>query len=175
MPPNSQRIPKKLVDDFRHNRQARLSSRQMLELLTEPVVPTLLVFVPILLIFGRSGMAGKWIALGLLAALVVMIARRALQIARGKISYGVVYVEGLPPAWMVWRRAAFASEKGEPIKFHRRIAGKLRLEREQALQVYAMQAGRRRVLLSMIPQAHPKADLAEPGDDFQRRGGTILD
>ena len=168
------RLPKDLVNDFRRNREARLSSRQWLELITEPVVSLLLLSVPLVLIFGRYGMAGRLLVLALIAGFLLTIAIRAIRFARVKLCYRVLYAEQLQPRWKFWRKTVLTSRTGETVRFQHKIAGKLKIKPDDALHVYFVRAGDRSILVSMIPQEHPKAELAEPSDDFVRRGGIVF-
>ena len=167
------RLPKDLVNDFRRNREGRLSKRQWLELITEPVVSLLLLSVPLVLIFGRYGMAGRFIVLALIAGFLVTVALRAIRFARVRLFYRVLYAEQLQPRWKFWRKTVLVSRAGEKVRFQHKIAGKLKIKPDDALHVYYIRSGDRSTLVSMIPQEHPKADLAEPSDDFERRGGTL--
>ncbi len=168
------RLPKDLVNDFQRNRDGRLSTRQWLELITEPVVSLLLLSVPLVLIFGRYGMAGRILVLALIAGFLATIVLRALRFARVKLCYRVLYAERLQPRWKFWRKTVLTSRAGEPVRFQQKIAGKLKIKPDDALHVYFVSVGDRSILVSMIPQEHPKAELAEPSDDFLRRGGVIF-
>ncbi len=168
------RIPKDLVNDFRRNREGRLSTRQWLELITEPVISLLLLSVPMILLVGRYGMAGRMIVLALVGGFLLTIAVRAIRFARVKLVYRVLFVENLQPRWRFWRKTVFASRSGESVQFDHKVASKMKIKSEQALHVYYVSAGKRRILVSMIPQEHPKAELAEPSDDFVQRGGTVF-
>jgi sn-glycerol 3-phosphate transport system permease protein len=75
------RLSKDLVNDFRRNRDARLSTRQWLELITEPVVSLLLLSAPLVLIIGRYGMAGRVFVLVLIAGFLATIALPMVSVA----------------------------------------------------------------------------------------------
>lgn len=170
----SDRLPKDLVNDFRRNREGRLSTRQWLELITEPVVSLLLLSVPLVLIFGRYGMAGRLLVLALIAGFLATIVLRAIRFARVKLCYRVLYAEQLQPRWKFWRKTVLTSRAGDTVRFQHKIAGKLKIKPDDALHVYFVSAGDRSILVSMISQEHPKADLAEPSADFVQRGGIIF-
>lgn len=167
------RLPKDLVNDFRRNREARLSTRQWLELITEPVVSLLLLSVPLVLVFGRYGMAGRLLVLALIAGFLVTVVLRAIRFARVKLCYRVLYAEQLQPRWRFWRKIVFVSRDGDKVRFQHKIAGKLKIKPDDALHVYYISMGDRSTLVSVIPQEHPKSELAEPSDDFVSRGGIL--
>ncbi len=169
-----ERISKDLLKDFKRNREGRLSSRQWLELITEPLTSLLLLSVPLALLLGRYGMAGRLLVVALIIGFLVTVALRALRFSRVNLCYRVLYLEEIHPRWRFWRKTSFASKSGEQVRFHKRIASKIKLQPESGLCVYYFDFGQRRVLVSMIPEEHPKADLAEPSASFVNRGGRIF-
>ena len=130
--------------------------------------------MPLILLMGRYGMAGRLIVLALVAGFLLTMGMRAVLFARVKLNYRVLYAEGLPARWMFWRRASFSSKSGEVMRFNHRLAEKQKLKNDEALHAYYVEAGGRRVLLSMMPKRHPLADLAEPSPSFERQGGTVF-
>ncbi len=160
--------------DFARNRDGRLSSRQWIKLITEPLTTLLLLSLPLILIAGRYGPAGRVVVLALLAGFGLTIVMRALRFARVKLCYRVLYAEPAPARWMLWRKTTLATKSGEPIRFDHRLASKVKLKPDQALHVYYVEAGGRRILLSLIPRKHPGADWAEPSDIFERVGGSVF-
>lgn len=169
-----QRISKDLLNDFSRNRDGRLSSRQWLELITEPLTSLLLLSVPLALLLGRYGMAGRLLVVVLIVGFLLTMAMRAFRFARVKLCYRVLYPEEIHPRWRFWKKTKLASRSGESVRFDKRIANKVKLEADQGLCVYYFDIGERRILVSMIPEEHPKADLAEPSDVFVLRGGRIF-
>ena len=167
------RLTRELRNDLKRNRVGRLSSRQWLQLITEPLTTLLLLAVPLILIFGRYGMAGRLIVLVLVAGFVLTMGLRALLFARVKLSYRVLYAEGLPARWKFWRKTTLTSKSGDAVRFDHRLGERLKLKPDQALHVYYAEAGGRRILLSTLPKRHPQADLAEPSDNFERIGGRV--
>ena len=170
---SSEQLPRELRNDFKRNREGRLSSRQWMQLITEPLTTLMLLSVPLILLAGRYGPAGRMIVLALVAGFALMMGMRALRFARVKLCYRVLFAEGLQKRWMFWRKTTLTSRSGETIRFNHRLASKLKVKPDQALHAYYVEAGGRRILLSMIPQRHPLASLAEPSDSFERVGGTV--
>ena len=168
-----ERLSVELKRDLERNREGRLSSRQWRQLITEPLTTLLLLSVPIILLLGRYGPAGRVIVLALVAGFLLTMGLRALLYARVKLNYRVLYVEGMPARWKLWRKTSLTSKTGEAIRFNHRLAERQKLKPDQALHVYYCEAGGRRVLLSMLPKRHPLADLAEPSPSFERMGGTV--
>ncbi len=166
-------LPKELLKDFERNREGRLSSRQWLKLVTEPLSTLLLLSVPLVLLAGRYGPAGRIIVLALVAGFALTILFRAIRFARVKLCYRVLFAEQLHPRWMFWRKTTLTNKSGEAIRFDHRLGSKLKLKTDQALHVYYIEAGGRRILLNMLPRKHPQATLAEPGEYFSRSGATI--
>lgn len=170
---SADKLTRELRKDLQRNREGRLSSRQWLQLITEPLTTLLLLAVPLVLLVGRYGLAGRVIVLVLVAGFVLTMGMRALLFARVRLSYRVLYAEGLPARWKFWRKTALTSRSGEAIRFDHRLADRLKLKPDQALHVYYAEAGGRRILLSMLPERHPQAELAEPSDSFERVGGRV--
>ena len=170
---SADQLTRELRKDFERNRDGRLSSRQWIQLITEPLSTLLLLSVPLILLAGRYGPAGRVIVLALMAGFALTIALRALRFARVKLCYRVLFAEGMPARWMFWRKTTLTSKNGEPIRFNHRLSNLRKLKPDQALHVYFVEVGGRRILLSMIPRKHEGASLAEPSDVFERAGGTV--
>ncbi len=170
---NPEQLSKELLKDFERNREGRLSSRQWMQLISEPLTTLLLLSVPLVLLLGRYGMGGRLIALALIAAFMLTIAMRALRFSRVNLCYRVLYPEAIHPRWRFWKKTSLVSKSGEPVRFDKQIASKFKLLRDRGLCVYYFDYGQRRILISMIPAEHPKADLAEPSAAFVDRGGRI--
>ena len=165
----NEQLPRDLRNDLKRNRDGRLSSRQWMKLITEPLTTLLLLSVPLILLVGRYGMAGRVIVLALVAGFVLTMGVRALLFARVKLCYRVLYADGVQSRWQIWRKTSLASKSGDTIRFDHRLADRPKLKPDQALHVYYAEAGGRRILLSTVPRRHPQADLAEPSDSFERR------
>ena len=161
-------------NDLERNRDGRLSSRQWLQLITEPLTSLLLLSVPLILIAGRYGPAGRLIVIALIGAFVLTMAMRALRFARVKLCYRVLFADGEAARWKFWRKTTLASKSGEPVRFDHRLAGRLKVQPDQALHAYYVEAGGRRILLSVLPKRHPDAALAEPSVHFEQAGGALF-
>lgn len=169
----SEKLPRETRNDLKRNREGKLSSRQWLQLITEPLTTLLLLSVPLILIAGRYGPAGRLIVIALIGAFVLTMAMRALRFARVKLCYRVLYADGKSSRWKLWRKTTLVSKSGEAIRFNHRLTGRLNVEPDQALHAYYVQAGGRRILLSVAPKRHPESELAEPSIHFERTGGAI--
>ena len=170
----TERLSKDLVEDLRRNSDGRLSTRQWLALITEPLATLLLLSVPIILLFGRYGVGGRLIALLLLGGFALTILLRAIRYARVTLHYGVLYAESPRSRWRIWRKTRYSDKYGAEFRFDRRLSRLTKTKPDGAARVFFFESGGRRVLVSMIPDGHPKADLAEPSDEFLRRGGSTL-
>lgn len=162
-----------MLADIKRNRDGRLSSRQRIELVTEPLATLLLLCVPLILIAGRYGAAGRVFVLALVAGFALTILLRALRFARVKLWYRVLFAERLHPRWMFWRKTTLTDKRGEPLRFDHRLSRKTKIKPDQSLHVYYVEAAGRRILLNMTPRDHPQADIAEPSDNFTAAGGTL--
>ena len=166
-----QDLPPDLISDLQRNRDGRLSSRQWIALITEPLSALLLLSLPLILLAGRYGPAGRLIVLALVGAFLGTVAMRAWRFARVTLSYRVLFADETPARWRFWRKTALSSKSGEIVRFDKRLGSKLQLEAAQSLHVYYLESGGRRILLNAIPRNHPRADLAEPASSFERAGG----
>lgn len=162
-----------VIADFQRNRDGRLSSRQWIALITEPLSALLLLSIPLILLAGRYGAAGRLIVLALVAAFAITIAMRAWKFARVKLNYRVLFAEQVPARWRFWKKTTLMSKSGEPMRFERRLGSRLSLEAEQSLHVYYIESGGRRIMLNMLPRSHPRAEVAEPTSSFERAGGRL--
>lgn len=171
---SSEKLARETLNDLKRNREGRLSSRQWLQLITEPLTTLLLLSVPLILIAGRYGPAGRLIVFALIGAFVLTMAMRALRFARVKLCYRVLFADETGARWKLWRKTTLASKSGESIRFDHRLSGRLKLEPDQALHTYFVEAGGRRILLCAVPKRHPDAELAEPSIHFEQAGGIYF-
>ena len=169
----SHKMPGELLADLRRNREGRLSSRQRIELVTEPLATLLLLSVPLILIAGRYGPAGRAFVLALVAGFALTIVMRVMRFARVKVCYRVLFAERLSARWMFWRKTTLTDKSGEPVRFDHRLSRKLKIKPDQSLHVYYVEAAGRRIMLNMTPRDHPQANLAEPSDNFTYSGGAL--
>ncbi|MCY3572849.1 MAG: hypothetical protein OXG92_12070 [Chloroflexi bacterium] len=167
-------LPSDLINDFYRNRDGRLSSRQWIALITEPLSALLLLSVPLILLAGRYGAAGRLIVLALVAAFAITIVMRAWKFARAQLCYRVLFAEQAPARWRFWKQTTLVSKAGEAVRFERRLGKRLKLEAQQSLHVYYIESGGRRIMLTMLPRNHPSAEIAEPSSRFQRAGGKLF-
>lgn len=167
-------LPTTVEKDLRRNREGRLSSRQWMELATEPVITLLLLSVPlILLLGGRFGIAGRYFVLLAVVGVIVTVVLRAFRFARVNLHYQVLFLEQPRARWKFWQKLHFVTKTGERIRFDNSVANRLDLKTDQALQVYYFEMGNRRTLVSGVPQKHPQAHRWQPTDLFTRQGGKI--
>lgn len=171
---DAEHITEALKQDILRNREGKLSSRQWLALVTEPIVSLMLLSVPMILLVGRYGLMGRYIVLALVLGFGLMTVFRAVRFARVKLVYRVVYAEQIHPRWMFWRKLTLTTVGGDPMRFDYHVIQNLNLQQDQALLVYYVKVADRCILLSAIPQKHPQASLAHPIALFQRRGGRII-
>ena len=170
----SEKLSRETRNDLTRNRDGKLSSRQWLQLITEPLTTLLLLSVPLILIAGRYGPAGRLIVFALIGAFLLTMAMRALRFARVKLCYRVLYADALQPRWKLWRKTTLASKSGQAIRFDHRLSSRLQFDPDQALHTYYIEAGGRRTLLTALPKRHPDAELAEPSIHFERAGGAYF-
>ncbi len=169
----SEKLPSDLLADIKRNREGRLSSRQRIELVTEPLATLLLLSVPLILIAGRYGPGGRIFVLALVVGFALTIVLRALRFARVKLFYRVLFAERLSARWMFWRKTTLTDKSGEPVPFDHRLSRKLKIKPDQSLHVYYVEAAGRRIMLNMTPRDHPQSALAEPSDNFTYAGGQL--
>ena len=167
------RLPSEHLRDVKRNRDGRLSSRQRVELITEPLATLMLLSVPLILIAGRYGPAGRAVVLALVAGFVITIALRLLRFSRVKLCYRILFAERLHPRWMFWRKTTLTDRAGAAFRFDQRLSRKTKIKPDQSLHVYYVEVAGRRILLNMTPRDHPQADLAEPSEGFTYAGGTL--
>lgn len=167
-------LPTVVEKDLQRNRDGRLSSRQWMELATEPVITLLSLSVPlILLVGGRFGIAGRYIVLLAVVAVIITVVLRAVRFARVSLQYQVLYLEQPRARWKFWQKLQLVTKTGESVRFDNSVANRLDLNTDQALQVYYFEIGNRRTLVSGVPQKHLQAHRWQPTDLFTRQGGKI--
>lgn len=172
MTTQSNTLSNDLKNDLERNRDGRLSSRQWWTLITEPLASLLFLTIPLILIVGRFGPAGRWVFLLVILGFIITMAFRAVRFARVSLHYRVLYAEKLRPRWMFWRKIQLMTKSGKPISFDHHIAGKLDLQENQAVSVYYIDGGDRRILVSLLPQKHPASTSAIPTSQFTAHNGV---
>ncbi len=169
----TQELPAELRRDLERNREARLSSRQRIELITAPLSTLLLLSVPLILLAGRYGPAGRVIVLALIAGFVITIGLRAFRFWRVKLCYRLLFAEATGASRFFRRKTTLASQSGDTVKFDERLSRKQKIKPDQSLHVYFVETAGRRILLNMTPRDHDQAHLAEPSERFEQLGGRF--
>jgi hypothetical protein len=150
------------------NRNGRLTSGQIKEIVTEPLTPILLLLVPgIILLRARIFYfvaGGGWL-LGLLAVavLVGVVLIRAWRYARAPIRVGIFRAgEQFRPFWMFWKAEIFYTEDGQAVRFNKRLAPAAPRKAGEYYLIYHLQDREGQVLLSIAPVKHPDAGQWQP-------------
>lgn len=170
---NTNTLSSEFKKDVQRNRDGRLSSRQWIALITEPLISLLLLAVPLILLVGRGGIAGRYIVLIVMGAVAVTMVFRAFRFARVTLHYRVLHVETARKRWMFWRKLKLTTKMGDTITFDQQITTKLNLPLNQAVHAYYIVIADRKILVSLLPEKHPQANLATPTNQFSRRNGVI--
>lgn len=161
--------------DLARNRDGRLSSRQWWVLISEPLTTLLLLLVPMILLIGRFGVAGRWIVIGVVLVFIATVILRAIRFSRVRLHYQVLHVEQLRPRWMFWRKLKLMTKHGNPLYFDNQIASKPKLQLNQTLKVYYIIVADRHILINYLPEKHPQSSFADPTTQFTAKGGLIHD
>jgi len=165
-------LSNELKKDLQRNREGRLSTRQWMELISQPLTTLLLLAVPIILLIGRYPLIRRYVILLVVVAFGITILFRAIRFARVKLHYRVLYVEKTHPRWMFWRKLTLVTKLGEPFVVDQNIATNLNLTPNQAMQVYYIDMFNRHILVSALPEKHPQAAFANPTQLFKSRNGV---
>lgn len=164
-------LSNELKKDLARNRDGRLSTRQWIELISQPLTSLMLLAVPMILLIGRFGVAGRYIVMLVVAGFGIMIVMRAIRFARVTLHYRVLHVERTHPRWKFWRKLTLVTKRGEPFVFDQHVATRLQLPDNQAVQVYYIDLFNRHILVSALPEKHPQASFANPTHQFTSRHG----
>ena len=152
MTSNTENLSSEFKKDLERNREGRLSTRQWLTLITEPLTSLLLLAVPLILLAGRFGPAGRLIVLAVIATFGATILFRAVRFSRVTLHFRVLYVENTRPRWMFWRKLKLTTKMGETVIFDQQITARLNLPREQAVKAYYIEMADRKILVSLVPE-----------------------
>lgn len=174
-------LPRAMRERLLTNRYGRLTVNQWVDVVTQPLVAVLVLFIPLgfmllprLLVFARFG--GLWGLVVVLAALALVLLPRAYRYARLPVEYAELTADAAPPAWAFWRAPDFAGSDGKPLRFGLRLAPALRVDHGRRYLVYYMRDGDRHILLSAAPADHPDAAKWQPTGALEtrlkRRSGT---
>ncbi len=173
-----------LSDDMRlrllHNRRGRLTTQQWLALVTEPLVPILLLIAPAILIFGpRLAAMARLLPFLLLLGVILlgaMLITRARRYARKPLHFAVLYAEkDGATIWQFWKRPTLQTRSGIALKFNKSIAPPLKIQQGQTYIAYFLVDSDRYILLSIAPAEHPDAELWYPANAFAKRQGEVFD
>lgn len=154
------------------NQQGKLTTSQWKDMVTEPLAPLLLLILPAILIFGRFGVASRFILLAFPAVLIVLLLvglLRARRYARLPVQFQVLYAE--KPGFLIGllRPIRFVTDSGTQVVFHRLLMPRPALKADYAYLVYYLNDPGRRILLSMTPADAPDADRWKPSEQFEQR------
>lgn len=157
------------------NRQGKLTSAQWREVVSEPLVPILLLMLPGILIL-RSALVtllvgGLWIiGAAAVVGIGLMLALRARRYARVALEFAVLRAaDPQRPSWMWWRPQVFLDSNGEPLRFHRSLAPPTGIQPGREYLVYYFTEASGKTLLSLGAVDHPDADHWRPSSHFEGR------
>jgi hypothetical protein len=157
------------------NREGALTTRQWLDLVTEPLTGILLLIAPAILIIGLRVAPGLRISIPLLVIiglglLAWMLIARARRYARMPISFGRFFADVRPrPMWQFWRPTMFYRENDDPIIFNAWQPPRAPLRFNAEYLIYYMEDGKRRTILSIAPADHEEAKRWLPTPQFHER------
>jgi hypothetical protein len=156
------------------NRQGKLTTQQWMDMITEPLVPVLLLIAPVIVILGPRALVFGWTAciagLGVFAVLAIVSLYRARRYARMPVHFALATLsEGSVPLWKFWQPPVMQTDLGEQLRFNRWIAPKLRIQRNRPYLVYYFKEAEGCVLLSAAPADHPEVEQWKPGEMFAAR------
>jgi len=156
------------------NRQGKLTTQQWTDMITEPLVTVLLLIAPVIVILGPRALLFGWTAcmagLGVLAVLAIVSLYRARRYARMPVLFALATLsEQSAVFWKFWQPPAMWTESGEDLRFSRRLAPNLRIERDRKYLVYYLKEAEGCVLLSVAPADHPDAEQWKPAEMFAAR------
>lgn len=146
------------------NAQGKLTAEQRRDLVTEPLTPLLILLIPGVILgsnlLGRAllGRTLVLIVLGVLVIFAVPMVIRAWRYSNPDIQSAVLYTgaNGVD-RWLFWRAEVLYTDKGDPMKFRRRVAPITILKPNSAYRVYYLDEPVGLVLLSIAPVDHPDA------------------
>lgn len=167
------------------NRTGKLHAAQWRELVTEPLVPLLLLMVPGIILL-RSFLltlfvGGLWmIGAGVLLGLGMMLFLRARRYARLPVQVATLRpTKHAPPVWMFWKAWEFTDESGKNLSFYKSLSpDNPTVEVGKAYLVYYLREAERNILLSLVAADHPDVDKWQPTTQFSdrlKRRATLRD
>jgi hypothetical protein len=157
------------------NRHGKLTGNQWKDMVTEPLVTLLLLLAPTIMILGPRVMAvtvrGLWlVAIAFVLMVIVPMVFRAQRYARAPVHFDTFYAGDYPTSRLLfWKPLVLYTADGQPVRFVKRLAPRLRLNANRAYLVYYLKDARQHVLLSIAPVDHPDAAHWQPSETFQMR------
>lgn len=157
------------------NRSGKLTADQWKDMVTEPLMILLVLMIAGLLVLGPRLLAlnarGMLVVIGVVAAgLIIPLIFRAWRYARAPLYFERLYAGDNPTsALLFWRPQVLYTEKGEPIRFAKRLSPPVHLRPNHSYLVYYLRDSGQYVLLSLAPADHPEADHWKPGPTFHER------
>jgi hypothetical protein len=159
-------VSKAMQARLRANREGRLHRQQYLDLIAQPLVIGLLLFVPAVFIIGARltylVVSRTW-RLAMIAFIVYLALRmviQAVRFTRAQIQFAIL--RGTPHITAPWRPQPLETEGGDLLRFQTRLAPPLRIQADERYLVYYLKDGDRLVLLSLAPVNHPRAEQWYP-------------
>ncbi|RMF79403.1 MAG: hypothetical protein D6737_11570 [Chloroflexi bacterium] len=165
---------------LRENRHGRMTTDQWKDMVTEPVGKLLALMIPmapVVVLAGSRflllGIRRLWfVVLVILVVTIVPLVFRAMRYSRAKVRFATLYAAEDFHTFsflMFWKKAKFYTENNEEIRFNRRLAPHIPLERDRAYLVYYIEDAGGWVLLSIAPADHPEAEKWKPSERFNTR------
>ncbi|MEZ4669033.1 MAG: hypothetical protein R3E39_14095 [Anaerolineae bacterium] len=158
------------------NRTGKLHSAQWRELVTEPLVPLLLLMVPGIMLlrsFIVSLFVGSFWMVGIagLVSLAFMLIIRARRYARLPIQVATLRaIKQPPPTWMFWKAWEFDTAAGTKLFLHKSLLpDHIVLESGKNYLVYYLSESDRHILLSLAASDHPDSGKWQPTTEFRER------
>lgn len=157
------------------NRHGKLTGDQWKDMVSEPLAALLLLLAPAIIILGPRLYILALRALVVLAVVVVLVVLipmlfRARRYARASLHFAQLYAGDNPMSgFLFWRPLALYNEKGDPLRFKKRLTRLPRLRPNHAYMVYYLREADHNVLLSLAPAEHPDADKWQPSEAFYTR------
>ena len=156
------------------NRHGKMTSDQWKDMVTEPLVTLLLLFVPVLFVLGpRVVMMGRMLWIGGFAVAILLfvpVIFRAYRYARMPLHFAELKAgDESPAAWKVWKAPILYTKAGQMVRFNKRLAPYSLLRRDKQYLVYYLKDSRNNILLSIAPADHPDAKSWQPSTAFEAR------
>lgn len=157
------------------NREGQLTTRQWIDLVTEPLNMILLLIAPAVLIFGlrvfpRFRFSVPLIILIGIGLIGYMLISRARRYARLPIRFGRFFADVRPrPAWQFWRPIMFYRENDEPLIFDAWQPPRPPLRFNAEYLIYYIEDRKRRTILSIAPMDHDETKRWMPTAQFHER------